>query len=97
MQSLSTAIRAIVIVLGIAAVASLANRLIADSGLQTWFLMRQQFMPGALLLASAVQYLAYGLVALLAALLVAQGYWRALMPAATNKLLLAACILTGIV
>jgi hypothetical protein len=42
MQQFSVAVRAIVIVLGIAAIAGLANRMIADSGLQTWFLMRQQ-------------------------------------------------------
>jgi membrane protease YdiL (CAAX protease family) len=96
MQSISTAIRAIVIVLGIAAVAGLANRLIADSGLQMWFLMRQRSMPGALLLASAVQNLAYGLVALLAAWLVAKSYWRGLLPNGFSLWKFAICFVLGV-
>jgi membrane protease YdiL (CAAX protease family) len=96
MQKISAAVRAIVIVLGIAAIAGLANRLIADSGLQTWFLMRQQSLPGALLMASAVQNMAYGLVALFAALLVACGYWRSLLPSQINKLHLLLCLGIGI-
>jgi hypothetical protein len=67
MQGIATAIRAIVIVLGIAAFAALANRLLAESGLQHWLLMRQQTMPGALWLASAAQHLGYGFFALVAA------------------------------
>jgi membrane protease YdiL (CAAX protease family) len=96
MTSLATAIRAAVLVLGIAALASLANRVVADSGLQMWFLMRQQSLPGGLLLASAVQNLAYGLSALVIALLVAWGYARSLLPGSMNWLLLGGCFCLGV-
>ena len=97
MQSLAIVIRAAIIVFGIAAVAALANRLISDSGLQMWFLMRQQTLPGALWMASAVQNFLYGLAALAAAWFVARNYWAALFPPEMNALQLLLCFAGGIV
>jgi Type II CAAX prenyl endopeptidase Rce1-like len=97
MQSLAIVIRAAIIVFGIAAVAALANRLMSDSGLQMWFLMRQQTLPGALWMASAVQNLFYGVVAFIAAWFVARNYWAALFPPRMNLLQLFLCFGGGIV
>ena len=97
MQSLSLVVRAAVIVLGVAAVASLANRMMADSGMQMWFLMRQQSLPGALWMASAFQNLFYGIAALIAAWFVARNYWAVLFPSPFNLLQLCVCFICGIV
>jgi hypothetical protein len=62
MQSLSTALRTAAIVLGIAALASLFNRMLADSGLRFWLLMKQQTLPGVLGAVSALEYLTLSLI-----------------------------------
>lgn len=96
MQSLSTAVRAAVIVLGIAALAALINRLVADSGLRLWLLMKQQSLPGSLWAASAVEHFTYALAVLLVGLLVAKDYWRELLPARLSLPWLVACFAMGI-
>jgi membrane protease YdiL (CAAX protease family) len=95
MQSLSTALRATVIVVGIVAIAIFVDRAIASSGLAKALLMRQQSLPGALMLLSLVNALTYAVAALAVCALVARGYWRSLFPAHTKVLGLAACLLGG--
>ncbi len=80
MQSLSIAFRATALVLGIAALATWFNRLMADSGLRIWLLMKQQTLPGALWGVSAIESLTYGLSVILISFFVARGFWRALFP-----------------
>jgi len=97
MQTLSTAIRAAVLVLGIAALASLANRLVAESGLRFWLLMHQQTTPGALWAVSALEHLTYGLLVILICYVVARGYWRMLFPEHLSIVKLAAWFGAGVV
>lgn len=97
MQTISTAFRATVIVLGIAALASVLNKQVADSGLRFWLLMKQQALPGALWGVSAVEHLTYGFAVILICMLVARGYWRSLFPAQINVMWLLASFVLGIV
>ncbi len=80
MQALSVAVRTITIVLGIAALASLLNKMVADSGLKVWMLMQQQTLPGALWGVSAIDNLTYGFCVILISYGVARGYWHELFP-----------------
>jgi membrane protease YdiL (CAAX protease family) len=97
MYSLSVAMRAVVIVVGIAAVGVFLDRALASSGLSQTLLMRQQSLPGALYILSVINALGYALAVLLMAALVTRGYWRSLFPARVNLLLLSGCLLGGIV
>jgi membrane protease YdiL (CAAX protease family) len=97
MQSLSTALRTAAIVLGIAALASLFNRMLADSGLRFWLLMKQQTLPGVLGAVSALEYLTYGLCVIVISYLIARSYWREMFPERLNFKWLAACFAIGTV
>jgi hypothetical protein len=96
MQTLSTAIRATALVLGIAALASLMNRMVADSGLHFWLLMKQQTLPGALWGVSAAEHLTYGIAVIFLCQVVARGYWRSLFPERINALWLLASFALGV-
>ena len=93
---LMIAIRAFVIVLGITALASLINKLLANSGLRMWLLLNQQDIPLALWLASLVEHLAYGILVVLICFAVARSYWRSLFPEKINWLLLFGCFVLGL-
>jgi membrane protease YdiL (CAAX protease family) len=95
MPALSPMIRATVLVVGIAALGVFVDRAVAGSGLAHALLMRQQSIPGALYLLSAVNALTYAVAVLVVAALVARGYWRALFPAQLNLMGLAACLVLG--
>jgi membrane protease YdiL (CAAX protease family) len=97
MQTVSIAIRTTLIVIGIAAIATLANRMVADSGARLWLLMNQQSMPGALWAVSAIEHFTYGIVVVLICLCVARGYWLSLFPKRTSAQGLSVCFAIGIV
>jgi membrane protease YdiL (CAAX protease family) len=96
MDRLTTALRALAIVVGIAALGVFADRAMANSGTTHALLMRQQWLPGALFLKSALDALTYAAVVLCLALVVARGYWRALFPEKLSWLKLALCLAGGV-
>jgi hypothetical protein len=97
MQFIITALRAVVLVVGISALAVLANSLLSGSGLREFLIMRQQSWPGALLAMNVVADFSFAFFVLGFSYLVAHGYWRNLFPAHFNWLLFALCIAGGMV
>ncbi len=75
-----TAFRATVIVFGINALASLFSQVVNGQGIQTWFLLHQQQLPGAILISSSISAFGYAFCALVVCWTVARGYWWQLFP-----------------
>jgi membrane protease YdiL (CAAX protease family) len=95
MYSLHIALRAAALVVGITAIAVLIDRAVAGSGLSQVLLMRQQTLPGALYLLSAINALTYAAAVLVLAALAAKGYWRSLFPEHFQLVLFIGCLIAG--
>ncbi len=89
------ALRTAALVLGVAALATLINKLVANSGLREWLLLNQLSVPGALYAVEAVATFTYGLAALLISYFVARSYWRDMFPEVLSWKLLVGCLLGG--
>lgn len=96
MSRLTIAIRATCLVAGIAAFATLANRLIAASDVKLWLLMHQQSLPGSLFASQFAEHCSYGIAAILLVWLVAREYWRELFPQKMRWTVLLGSALVGI-
>jgi Type II CAAX prenyl endopeptidase Rce1-like len=93
---ITVAVRAVVLVFGIAAIATLLNRVVSDSGLRMWLLMNQQSLPGSLWAMSAIEHLTYGLAVLALSFCVARSYWPQLFPEHLNIWWLVASFILGV-
>jgi membrane protease YdiL (CAAX protease family) len=93
---ITVAVRAVVLVFGIAAIATLLNRVVSDSGLRMWLLMNQQSLPGSLWAMSAIEHLTYGLAVVALSFCVARSYWRQLFPEHLNIWWLVASFILGV-
>jgi hypothetical protein len=93
---LLVAVRAAVLIVGIAAVAAFLDRAVANSGLAQALLMRQQTLPGALHILGAVNTLTYAAAVLALSYMVAKGYWRQLFPERLRWMWLMAAFAGGI-
>jgi membrane protease YdiL (CAAX protease family) len=92
----TAAVRAGAIVFGISALAALAQKLVAASGMRESLIVHQLSWPGALWLAEFVSVFTYGLAVLLLASLAARPYWRELFPQRINWLALGAACVSGV-
>jgi Type II CAAX prenyl endopeptidase Rce1-like len=95
-EIVAAAIRTACIVTGISALALLAQKLIGESGFQYALIMRQHWMPGALVLVEALETLSYGAIAVALAYGVARPYWRELFPIHFNLVTFAMCAGAGV-
>ncbi len=95
MQTFVCAARAVAMVIGITAAASLLDRLIANSGLQQFILLHQFDLPGSLFLASVLDNFTYGAAVLLMGWMVARTYWHQLFPANLRWKVLALSLVAG--
>lgn len=91
-----TALRAIVLVFGINALASLLSQWASGQRLEVWFLLHQQQMPGALFMAQFISAFTYALCALAVCWAVAHAYWRELLPPRIHWLTLAMSAAAGL-
>jgi Type II CAAX prenyl endopeptidase Rce1-like len=80
LQYIISAVRAATVVFGIAALASLLNRMMANSGLREFLLMKQLSIPGSLTLVNGLESFTYGIAVVLVAYIFAARYWRELFP-----------------
>jgi membrane protease YdiL (CAAX protease family) len=90
------ALRTAALVFGVAALATLINRLVANSGLREWLLLNQLSIPGALYTVEAVATFTYGAAALLVSYFVARSYWRDMFPEVLSWKLLIGCLAAGV-
>jgi hypothetical protein len=96
LQAITTAMRVAALVFGISALAALANRGVANSGITQWLLMHQQGMPGAVFVASVIGTFTYGFAVLLVTYLVSRNYWRELFPDRMRWTLFGGCLVAGV-
>jgi membrane protease YdiL (CAAX protease family) len=94
-QNLIRAIRAATAVFGIAAIASLINRVIANSGLRDFLILHQLSIPGSLFFVHALESFAYAFAVLIIAYLFATRYWRDLFPERIRWSVLVLSIFSG--
>jgi hypothetical protein len=80
MQNIIRAARAAAVVFGIAALALLFNRLIANSGLREYFILHQLNIPGSLVFIATLDSFAYAIGVFAIAYVFAANYWRELFP-----------------
>jgi hypothetical protein len=97
LQKISIALRATVFVFGISALATLANRAVANSGINEWLLMNQLSFPGAIWFARFINTFSFGIAVVLIAFVVARNYWRELFPARLRWLILFGSMAAGLV
>jgi Type II CAAX prenyl endopeptidase Rce1-like len=96
LQAITTAIRVAVLVFGISALATLANRGVANSGIIQWLLIQQKSIPGAVSFANLISTFAYGIAVLFVAYLVSRNYWRELFPDRMRWMLMGGCFAAGV-
>jgi membrane protease YdiL (CAAX protease family) len=95
-QNIIRSVRAATIVFGIAALASLFSRLIANSGLRELLILHQLSIPGSLIFLSAMDSFAYAFAVLLVAYVFAANYWRELFPERIRWTFVLGAVLAGI-
>jgi hypothetical protein len=93
----STALRGGIIVFGITALAAMIQKLVGQSGIGLFLITNQLSIPGALGLADFVETFTIGIATLLIALLVANSYWRTLLPHPFGWRKLWGCLAAGLV
>jgi Type II CAAX prenyl endopeptidase Rce1-like len=94
--TLMTAFRAVVIVMGISALASLLNKFVTNSNISGWLLMHQMSFPGAVWAVEVITVFTYGAAVLLISYLVAKGYWWSLFPDRLRWTLLVVSLAAGV-
>jgi Type II CAAX prenyl endopeptidase Rce1-like len=97
LQQFTTALRATVLVFGISALATLANRAVANSGVNEWLLMNQLSFPGAIWFARVINTFTFGIAVVVIAFVVARNYWRGLLPGQMRWVVFAAAMTAGLV